>query len=510
LKALPFSKKDWSFLGMLVSVYLIILGVRGFLFASNDVMDVMAYAKYLQDNTLYPKDFYIQSIAHTLPNERIVFALFLSLWGSFLPWATLILHALSSLFLIAGIYRIAKLFLHTDFFAWLLPLVLFGPLYHIGVGDCELYYNMFIASLLAKSIGIWSLYYYLNSRYSLAYFLLLPVTLIHPTVGAQLFLIYLGVQIVQIFMHGKKIYSKGLIAYVLIGLSWLFFLQFRVFESSVLSTQELLDIFEFRLAHHFIPAYFKITDWLISIFFILLSLFYFWFKNHQAFWLVAVLSFGMILYTLSISLFPMEILLSSQWFKTYIWAELLGVIVLLRLVEKQFAARFQMDRWNRWFKILCYFAAIIILVLTHLDDNYFSAKRHDFFYKNEWSSEADIGRKAREYTKVDDLFIVPMEFTEFKYYSERSLYIDYKTVVHRKDALSEWYARIQRIYGIDVEDRREGSDLYSLGKQKYLLLDVSDLKSFRTLGIDYFVTYQGHVLDLEMLAKNKDYIIYKL
>lgn len=510
MKSYLFSRKNGHFIGMLLAIYLIVLAFRGFLFASNDVVDVMAYARYLQNHALYPRDFYIQHLAHTLPNERIVFSLFLALLGSTLYWSTLILHALSSLLLLAGIHRIARLFIHTDLFAWIVPLILFGPLYHRGVGDCELYYNMFIASLLAKSIAIWSLYYYLNGRYSPAYYLLIPVTLVHPTVGAQLFLVFIAVQALQFILFRRKWKSMGLLIYLFTGLVWLFLLQYRVFESASLSTGELLEIFEFRLAHHFIPAYFEISDWLLALFFIVINLIYFWFKNHQAFWLISMLSLGMILYTLSIQYFPIEIILSSQWFKSYIWAELLGVIVLTRLIEKQVMARFSLDRIKTGFKALLVLFAFASVILMHLDANYFSSKRHDFFYKKALSSEADIGLKAKESTQIDALFIVPMEFTEFKYYSERSLYIDYKTVVHRKDALPEWYERVQKIYRIDVNDRRAGSNLYALGKERYRALTESDLQSLHTLGIDYFISYKDHELALEVIASNDDFIIYKL
>src|SRR5690606_31723375 len=61
-------------------------------------------------------------------------------------------------------------------------------------------------------------------------------------------------------------------------------------------------------------------------------------------------------------------------------------------------------------------------------------------------AEVRISRRAAELTPVDAVFVVPYSFTAFRWYAQRSLYVDYKAMLHQQPFLGEWYARIQAIY----------------------------------------------------------------
>ena len=505
------TKKQLSFALSLVSVYLILLAFKGFLFASNDLVDVMSYSKYLNNTALYPHDFYVQNIASTLPNERIIFAGLLALMGKSISWMTLLLHVISSLFLFTGIYRIAALFIQSPLLRWISILLLFIPLYGIGPGDCELHYNMFIASLLAKSIGIWALYRLFKADLNWAYILLIPTTFIHPTVGAQLFLLFLGVHIYTMVIHKRKKGLIGIVLFLLCAGVWLILLQLHAFEKEVASTALLFEIFEFRLAHHFFPEYFGLKNVGIGILFALASLYYFIYRKKEIPGVFIALSItGMAIYSLSMSYLPLELILSSQWFKSYIWVEMLAVIALISWIEKPLL-RLNIRKWFDQIAIpTLWLTAIILAVMMHIPGNYFSNKSHDLFYQKEMSAEAEIALSAKDKTPNDATFIVPMHFTEFKYFSERSLYIDYKSVVHRKDALPLWYTRIQDVYQIDISDRQEGLELYNQGKINYSTLDLDEIEALKAKGIDYIVTYSTVSYPLDIISSNEEYIIYKL
>jgi hypothetical protein len=491
----------------LTAVYVITLGIRQFLFASNDLVDVMSYSLYLQDNSLYRHDFYIQHIAGQFPNERIAFASMLAWMGKTIRWMSFFAHAAFSMLLLAGMYKTASLFIGSRFFRWMVPLVLIGPLYGIAPGDCELYYNMFIASLVAKAIGIWAVYYFIRGKYDIAFGLLIPATFIHPTVGAQLFLIVSGVQFYEVVFRQKTLNWLGILVFLSTAGTWLVMLQLGVHKAGHVGTDQLFEIFEFRLAHHFFPAYFHTKDWVVGLILVATGLFYFTRrKNTRVAGILVVAVAGMLIYTLSVQFFPLSIVLSSQWFKSYIWTELFGIIAGLALIENLFRRKLPEKALLTLIWILGAGSAIGI----HSDLPFFSERKYELFYRDYSDSEADIARKAREHTPKDALFMVPMEFTGFKYYSQRSLYIDYKSVVHRKDALPEWYERIGLIYGIGVEDRRAVDDLYDMAKKNYLAITEEDLVKFRALGIDYLVSYAKHILPLEIVASNTDFLIYDL
>ena len=63
----------WKTLIGSAAAYVIILFRHGYTFGSGDQSEMLPYAKFLKNNTLYANDFYIQNIAAHVPNERFVF-----------------------------------------------------------------------------------------------------------------------------------------------------------------------------------------------------------------------------------------------------------------------------------------------------------------------------------------------------------------------------------------------------------------------------------------------------
>jgi len=108
------------------------------------------------------------------------------------------------------------------------------------------------------------------------------------------------------------------------------------------------------------------------------------------------------------------------------------------------------------------------------------------------------------------LFIIPMHLTHFKNYSERSTYIDYKAVIHRKSIIPIWYERIQEIYDVDIKTQRTGKDNVMIGNQNFRNLTMEDLQRFSQKGVQYLLTFQEVDLPLKKVGENEKYVIYKL
>ena len=501
----------WSYWLSLISVYLITLSFRGFLFASNDVVDVMAYSLFLRDDSLFPFDFYIQNISASIPNERIVFAGLIALMGDSVHWLSFVLHFLSGLFLFAGIYKIASLFIQTEGLRWFVVLLLTGPLYGYGPGDCELYYNMFISSFLAKSIGVWALYFVLTGKFDRSYYLLIFVTLIHPTVGAQLFLLTFGTSLWTGYKNKTLPGARAFVWYLLTAGIWIAWLEYHLFRARLPEGISLWEIFGFRLAHHFLPSYFDLADWIPGIILTGISGYYFVRKNHEnATLITGWILLGMMLYTLFTEVYPIGLFLSTQWFKTYSWLELIGVVAFIAILEKWIGSWPVFLTVKKLIPGLWWLLALVFTVAIHIPGNYLSAKEHEFLYLNKGNAEKDMALKTREHTRDDALIIVPMEFTGFKYYSRRSLYIDYKSVVHRKDALGEWYKRIGEIYGLGMDNRRAEENLYETGVRNYKALGVADFERFKSMGITHIVMYSDRSLPLPLITANEQYRLYSL
>jgi hypothetical protein len=97
-----------------LAAYILILFRHGYVFGSGDQSEMLPYAKYLADNTLYLKDFYIQSIAPFVPNERFVFSKLLSFDISHLAEWSFGLHALATVALLLGLRNLAEKWVVTE------------------------------------------------------------------------------------------------------------------------------------------------------------------------------------------------------------------------------------------------------------------------------------------------------------------------------------------------------------------------------------------------------------
>jgi len=102
----------------LIAAYLLLLAWIGYSFGHGDTIELFPYAKWLNNNELYPKDFFIQNISASSINERIVLAYFFSWFGEGgMEVGSLLLHFLCCVFLLEGLFRIGKMFIRNIF--WL-------------------------------------------------------------------------------------------------------------------------------------------------------------------------------------------------------------------------------------------------------------------------------------------------------------------------------------------------------------------------------------------------------
>jgi len=170
--------------------------------------------------------------------------------------------------MLTGLYRIGSVYIKQEALKWLTILILFGPLYKINLGGNELYYNMVISSFVAKVFGVWAVYYYLKSKKALSIIFILIATIVHPTVGSQLFIIIVFSMFFTYLKKGKG--SISAIDILSIGLFMIFaggyiYLLLRAVHDYGIERNLYFDIFEFRVPHHFFPNYFPIKSYVVEI-----------------------------------------------------------------------------------------------------------------------------------------------------------------------------------------------------------------------------------------------------
>ncbi len=476
------------------------------------MVEVLPYAAYLNDNSLFPSDFFIQNIVHDIPNERFLIALLLAMSGSQVALWSGILHFLCTFFLLWAFFRIGKRYIQSDELVWLSILLCFVPFYGINLGGNEAYINMFTSSTLAKALGAWTLVFFLDHKYWLSFSLISLATFAQPLVGVQLFLLLSGVLVIgRCLGHARMAWSSLVwlcLGFVLTGGLWIIFLKMN-FDQGAIDAGLFFEIMEFRTPHHFFPNYYPLKSYAVLIpLFIIAALFY---RTHSwkisLFFALAVL--GLFVFTLGVLSLKWPIVLTTQWFKTTVWLKVFAFFSVLHYVEHQFS-----ERWSRWWdKIapvgLVLTALVCIGMMMH-PVSFFKNKNYDFCFVSPSATEIDIAKQARAKTPRTALFLYPADNTSFKCYSERSAYVDYKSLLHRGNVMPIWYERIQKIYQINLATRRSGEDLMALANAHFYQLDEATLRSFGKGKITHLLTRKMHQLDFPVVAENKDFIIYKI
>jgi hypothetical protein len=491
--------KTIRFLGILLLAYLIILSAGGYTFGADDMTEGLSYARWLLDSSLYPEDLYIQSLAAHPWNERTFFAAILSMGGQFLPTWAVILHACSSLIMLSGLYKLSSLFISSRFMRWIAVLTIgvAGPL--ISVGGNELYAPYLVPSLMAKGMGAWSVYFMFTRRWHIAFGLLIPVTFIQPIVGAQLSL--LG----TIGWALSKPQQKNWLApaWLIIPGIWLVYL-FSYSGQDVSDSQRLIqfqDFILFRMPHHFLWQQAGMKSLLISTSLFIAGFFLMVRFHRRYIWFFTGIGLGLCAYILGMEQ-GWFLVFKTQWLKTTIWLEALSIMLVLGWLNQQLSLKVPL-----YPAMALLLAVVWIGVALELP----GLKQQEYHFLGRWTRHpaVDIAFKARDLTPKNALFAVPPDDSRFRYASERSIYVDFKSIAHHPAYHQEWYRRMGLLYGVQLTNSA-GFSIIQTGLHNYLSYSRDEVLALGQQGIDYWLTYQQQQLDLPIVAQNGTYILYQL
>ncbi len=497
-----------------IAAYILLLFRHGYVFGSGDQSEMLPYAKYLADNSLYTKDFYIQSIAAFVPNERLIFSKGLSFFVDYLPELTFAVHSIATIFLILGLYRLAQIWLTTESVRWIAALAPIFILYNINLGGNELYYNSLTPSYLAQVVGLWAFVLIFNGYIDRSYLLICLATYIHPLIGIQLWLI---VVLIDVFFKCTEEEYETWTTIILINIGYLLTAGFYVFrikngyDAGNISNETFLNIIEFRAPHHYFPNYFPLLGW-----FILMPLFFIYYIVGEPLLrlLLALILGGCVVYTFGVLVMESPTIMSVQWFSTTIWLKTFSIMICIGLIESFFLekkgrAKWLIDAWFLTFLVACSFMSLIFMTPQY---RLFKNKNYDFLTTELIKTpDVNIALKAKELTPRDALFLIPSDVSSFRYWSERSIFIDYKAINHRQTVFGEWYKRIQNVYKISLDDRLRNADLPYLANENFKQLKENDFLQFaQNQGITHVLTFKNCVLNFPKIGENEAYILYKI
>jgi len=493
------------FIVHLLMCYICILLMLGYSYGSGDMGESLSAILKLRQPDLLVNDFYTSFLLSSKIHERFAFIHLLNLGNNFATTWALILHALFSMLLISGLYKISSLILTSRFFRWITIFLTLVVLNNYNLGGNELYYNYIVPSLPAKALASWSLYYFFKKNLGFSALFVLGAALFQPIVALQIISISV-LSAVPIYMTDKKwnYQYSTLAAVFMVPLFVYLYILWNYHNITAIDTQTYKDIISLRMPHHFLPSYFPLNSIILYLTMVMFS-FTWYYKNYKAFffWNV-VLVLGCLVY-MGLLPWPTDIGFMTQWFKSTIWLEFFSVLAVIGFINNRMMVRMNM----------AYFFAILLIILTGL--LYLRLpplKNKPYEFGKSWmeNEQVEIALAAKELTPKEALFIVPPDINNFRHVAGRSLFVDFKSIAHNKAYLSEWLARVQSVYQLNTgRNAPWGMEAVKAAKVNYAALKKTDIEVLvENHGITHMLTDAEHLLPYPIIARSTGYIIYDL
>jgi len=450
-----------------------------------------------------------------VPNERFAFSWLLSLTGDYQELACVLLHILVTLLHFFLLYKIARLFIKTDYMAWLAILTLFVPLYGINLGGNELYYNSFFVSNLIQLLGLFGVYLFLNNRYIAALGIIGLGTLLQPVIGIQLFVTCSGVlffgKLLKLIKVKWTTFFSAVFLWILTGGLWVIFLKFFFEEQGGSNADFFMILFEFRSPHHYLPFEFPLKNYLLVIPLLLLGTVFYLGKEIKLGLFFMISWAAMLVHLTLVEGFSEVNAASLQWFKITIWLKAFSVFAVFAIFEKAFPFVQNKKLQQLAFPVLATVGLAILFVLIFARSLFFWDVPFDYGNQYKEDPAVEISTKAKELTAEGALFLHPINFTTLKVYGERSSLVDYKVLVHRKKAMIDWYNCIGEVYGVNADSRKVGLELFDLADRHFKSMDEVAVKKLQEkYEITHLLTFKDHHLDFPQVVSNDKYRIYFL
>ena len=497
------AKIPWQEVGIALLLYATVLVYQGYQYGQGDQSQILP-CLYAQDHPgAYAADHYVSTYLLGKVNERSVFHFIFRYLGYNQPWLVWIWHVILGTSLMLAWIRIAGLGIRLKAYQYLAAASIFIIGYHTSTGSNELYYNMVIPSLAAKALGSWAIYYWLKEKYLWWISLVTIAGFLQPLVGLQLFMLTLLAMAFHLLLEKKikELPWKLILPYLILTLPWLYFL--AKYNGGSTSPDLFMDIMEFRLSHHFFPSYF---GWFHLIVFGLFAIITIRFYTRRLKWFMLAIVIGCIAYTIGVENYRSPLALYTQWWKTTIWLEAFLFIAVMVNIEKFAPSPKLIAKYSIVVPIL-----LLLLISTYRLSGWFGEKPEYMFPWSSVKSDAvDVSEQAATLTPENSVFIIPIDFTAFRWYSKRSLYVDYKALFHQEQFLFDWYKRIENIYAYGLKEKKGGFDIHVFSTA---LLEEPTLIStdyWRSLGITHIISTSADIKTLKLVYSNPTYTIYSL
>jgi hypothetical protein len=501
----------------------LLLLYHGYRFGTNDHVELLPYTLFLHDHSLYPHDFFIQGLHATVPNERTVFASLLLPFVNCLPVACFVLHFLSTILLLTGLEKFALRFIKNRYWVWIAILFCLGPLDDFTLGNVELYSNCVQASSVATAIVIWAINYFLDRKYITASIIISIATITQLLEGLDVMIVLSLVMFYKTVIERTVDFKK--FAYFLAifaltaGIYLVIILSSKSSGASSISSAEVFKImFEFRHPHHFMFSTFPVSKKILFAVFTAVGIFYYYMRNKDIAWFLVFSFAGVVCYAVATDIFHFVPIANFQFYKITSWVKFLGMVTIISIIsEWGFIKSLSPTKIKFDLSIAFIIATGIVTVL------YLKPEVSPFFTPYQFSKGyvvkdpmLNICTEVKNITPNNAVFIVPFDNSEFKYYAQRSCYVEFKANVRNKQFTGEWHRRINEVYGVNYTMPEKGFALHWQAGYNYYVMPADKIARLKKEGVTHMLVNKSwrdvpHKDDHgKKIAENEYYAVYQL
>ncbi len=487
----------------------------GYRYGTGDQVELLPYTLFLQNQSLYVNDFFIQGLHATVPNERTVMAHLLLPFTSHLEVFCFLFQFLCTVSLVLGLEQLALRFVKNRYAAWLCILIALIPLNDFTLGNVELYSECLQASGLAVAIVVWALNFFLDRNYLLTAAFMSMATFIQLLDGLDTMLV---LSVVLLIFTLRKQVSIGVflkfnvIFGVTAGLYLLVILVKKSSHSAISDTELFNILFQFRHPHHFLFASFSIVKVAVFILLSVIGVCYFSKKSTPVFLFISLGLAGVLMYAVSVDVFHSVTIVNFQFYKVTTWIKYFGVVAVVAKTEElvfdkqpkiilgSLEAPFLLGGTTlSWLTVLFFRSYLPYSVPNQL----FSFKQKD--------DAIEICERIKQTTLPSAVFIQPFNSTELKFFAQRSSYVEFKANVRNKLFVKQWEERIQQVFGVNSNMPLKGFALSQQADSFYYSLSVEQLNDLKSTGVTHLLTLSGEIPSAgTLILRNRTYAVYQL
>lgn len=222
--------------------------------------------------------------------------------------------------------------------------------------------------------------------------------------------------------------------------------------------------------------------------------------------MIVFIAAGCLIYATGAEIIKSPLIVYTQWWKTTLWVEALAFIAVTAFLEK----KLQLQSFLSKMAIAIPLGFLLLVSFYRLSGLREEKPLYMEPLSKNKSDEVEISEKAKALTSPDALFVIPPEITSFRWYSQRSAYVDYKAMLHTESFLYDWAERINRIYQYNMEVKAAGKNVYQQAGTVLSQPSSQTLAEWRSQGITHFISSNNDIPALVMLGRNETYAVYEV